>query len=119
MHPVTKRNNSTKLKNRKCCKSKHHSLIGAAQATQSTSNLEAKLDALMESAAAVMALASPDAAYQTRDKEAQNTTQKRNFTGFSSKEGKISSSLLASSVSRNQFEEALVLVKGRGKCSRS
>lgn len=63
----------------------------------------------MESTAA---LASPEAANQTRERDAQNATQKRNLAGFGSKDGKISLSWV---VSKNPFEEALVEVDDERK----
>lgn len=64
----------------------------------------------MESAAAA-AWASPDAAKQARDKDAQNNTQKRNLTGFSSKGDKDS---ISSTESRDPSEETLVEERKRG-----
>lgn len=63
----------------------------------------------MESAAA---LASPEAANQATDRDAQINTQKTNLTGRTSKDGTMSS---PSVVSRNPFLEALVAVKENGE----
>lgn len=67
--------------------------------------LNPKLEALRESAAA---LASEDAANQTREREAQNKTQKTNLVGFSSENGaniSVSSDVPGNPSERNAFSE--------------
>lgn len=64
----------------------------------------------MESAARA-ALASPDAAKQARDRDAQKNTQKRNLTGLSSKGDRGSISCVES---RDPREETLVGERIRG-----
>ncbi|KAM1417684.1 hypothetical protein ACFX1Q_021956 [Malus domestica] len=77
---------------------------------------EPKLEALMESAAAAAAaFASPEAANQASDTDAQIKTQKANLTGRSSNNGKSSSS---SSVSGNPREETPVAARARGEIAK-
>ena len=70
-----------------------------------------KPEALMEDSTA--ALASLETANQARDKEAQNMTQKANFTGFSSESSNLWASSAGSKHSSEE-EEALVWVNVEG-----